>query len=691
MKKNVINLVLLSVLFILNSSLSLAQNPNSWTQKSNFGSTERYGAIGFSIGTKGYFGTGWTTLRTVDFWEYDPATDVWTQKADFGGSARVFATGFSIGTKGYVGCGEDMISITKDFWEYDPTANSWTQKADVGVLGRKGAVGYSIGNKGFIGTGLIDESTRVKDFWEYDPTTDTWTQKADVGGPVRAYAAAFSLGSKGYVGTGNSGSLEKDFWEYDPITDIWTQKADFAGLARFGGLGLSIGAFGYIGLGDAGIAYTNDFWEYNPATDNWTNIADSVGVIRTASSGFTIGYKGYFGTGKDGAVNTNDFWEYTPTCIPPVITAEPASQSIDYGTSASYSVTATYAVSYQWQEDSGAGFADITDGGIYSNATTNTLDISLAAVDMTGYKYRCIITGPCMLTSTTDGNATLTVASLEIVITPAAGQTKEYGSADPAPFTYTYLPALTGTDVITGLLSRVAGENAGEYIFELGTLSAGVNYNLSVAPTPTFSISTKALTITADNQVKCADGVVFGGVYSLTYNGFIAGEDSTDLGGAIVIGGDAVTAISDGNYTIEPSGLTSSNYNISFLNGILVIKPTPATPVITRSGDTLISDATTGNQWFKDGLQTDVVQHRQTQFQLLMFQSAKLVPHYLMFIQIQVTAYLTSNLKLQANHCIILKYTTVLVLWFGNRMMQSLMETTLKLLNSMVKNRDYTL
>ena len=50
----------------------------------------------------------------ADFWEYDPSTNVWTQKADFGGGARSGAVGFSIGSKGYIGTGG-----ANDFWEYD--------------------------------------------------------------------------------------------------------------------------------------------------------------------------------------------------------------------------------------------------------------------------------------------------------------------------------------------------------------------------------------------------------------------------------------------------------------------------------------------------------------------------------------------------------------------------------------------
>ena len=65
-----------------------------------------------------------------DFWEYDPATDTWTQKADFEGVGRGFAVGFSIGSNGYIGTG--LLGnlnyggpSSKDFWEYDP-GNSCT-------------------------------------------------------------------------------------------------------------------------------------------------------------------------------------------------------------------------------------------------------------------------------------------------------------------------------------------------------------------------------------------------------------------------------------------------------------------------------------------------------------------------------------------------------------------------------------
>ncbi|MCA2001587.1 MAG: hypothetical protein LDL51_06965 [Chloroflexi bacterium] len=78
-----------------------------------------------------------------------------------------------------------------------------------------------------------------------------------------------------------------------------------------------------------------------------------------------------------------------------------------------------------------------------------------------------------------------------ITVTPTAGQSKAFGAPDPA-FTYASSdPAAT----FTGALSRAAGENVGTYAFNLGTLSAGSNYTLSLAP-ENFSITPKPITVT---------------------------------------------------------------------------------------------------------------------------------------------------------------------------------------------------
>ena len=292
-----------------------ACTPNTWTQKANFGGGIRDEAVAFSIGNKGFIGTGsyWQTMFN-DFWEYDPVTNIWTQKANFGGVAREAASGFSIGNKGYIGVGQDSNGVLQDFWEYDPATNLWTQKANFGGVARSFSQGISIGTKGYIGMGEDINSTSLQDFWEYDPLTNSWTQKANYGGGPMASTSGFSIGNKGYVGTGIANGASQSFWEYNPSTNVWVQKANFGGGSRFKAASFSVGTKGYLGTGSFG--QLQDFWEYDPITNVWTQKANFGGGARSSTVGFSIGNKGYVGTGigPGGAPNDvrQDLWEYCP-------------------------------------------------------------------------------------------------------------------------------------------------------------------------------------------------------------------------------------------------------------------------------------------------------------------------------------------------------------------------------------------
>jgi len=279
----------------------------TWTQKANFGGTARFGAVGFSIGNKGYIGTGRdaSTNEYQDFWEWDQLTNAWTQKSSFPGTARDGAVGFSIGNKGYIGTGWDG-AVKQDFLEWDQGTNTWSSKANFTGVARSNAVGFSIGTKGYIGTGYGGSN----DFWEYDQSTNAWMQKATLGGTARYWAVGFSIGTKGYIGTGYDGTNSKqDFWEWNQSTNIWTQKANFSGGVRRNAVGFSIGTKGYIGTGTDGTNSKQDFWEYNTLTNAWVQKPNFGGTARFGAVGFSIGNKGYIGTGTDG-VDKKDFWEY---------------------------------------------------------------------------------------------------------------------------------------------------------------------------------------------------------------------------------------------------------------------------------------------------------------------------------------------------------------------------------------------
>jgi hypothetical protein len=238
---------------------------------------ERKGAVGFAIGTKGYIGTGQDGSGfKKDFLEYNPATNYWTVMANFGytvsttdtdGTARASAVGFSIGTKGYVGTGIDASGYTSDFWAYDQATDTWTKLAAFGGGNRASAVGLGLGTKGYIGTGW-NGTTYYKDFWEYNPATNVWTKKNDFGGDARKDAVAlYSFCGNGYVGLGMVPcSYFNDFWLYEPVTDTWIQKKEFGGGARASAVAFSIGADSqFVGTGsDANGTYYKDLWEYVP-------------------------------------------------------------------------------------------------------------------------------------------------------------------------------------------------------------------------------------------------------------------------------------------------------------------------------------------------------------------------------------------------------------------------------------------
>ena len=165
------------------------------------------------------------------------------------------------------------------------------------------------------------------------------------------------------------------------------------------------------------------------------------------------------------------------------------------------------------------------------------------------------------------------------MVTPVAAQTKVYGSADPTPFTYTLAPALVVPDVMSGVMGRVAGENVGTYAFTLGTLSAGTNYTLSIAATPTFSITPLAIVVTANaGQSK---------IYGSTDPVFAYTNVPALVGGDLFTGAlSRVSGENVGLYAITQGTLSAgSNYTLTFVSNDFSITPKPIV-VTANAGQT---------------------------------------------------------------------------------------------------------
>jgi hypothetical protein len=176
--------------------------------------------------------------------------------------------------------------------------------------------------------------------------------------------------------------------------------------------------------------------------------------------------------------------------------------------------------------------------------------------------------------SITFTGATLTVAPAPLTVT-AAVQTKVYGDADPA-LTYTATGFKFGETaaVLTGALSRAAGETVagGPYAINQGTL-AGPNYSITFAGA-TLIITPAPLLVVANHQTK-----VFGDPDpALTYT--VSGFRFADTAGGVLTGALSRVAgetVAGSPYAILQGTLAAnSNYSISFAGALLTITGLPA-------------------------------------------------------------------------------------------------------------------
>jgi photosystem II stability/assembly factor-like uncharacterized protein len=105
---------------------------------------------------------------------------------------------------------------------------------------------------------------------------------------------------------------------------------------------------------------------------------------------------------------TNNPFTVSTAIAPPQITTNPGNITLCETLNTSFSVTSSGSgLNYQWRVDSGSGYLNVTNGGVYSGSTTPTLSLTGIPASLNSYKYHCIVTN-------TSGNATSNEAVLTI-------------------------------------------------------------------------------------------------------------------------------------------------------------------------------------------------------------------------------------------------------------------------------------
>lgn len=304
-------------------------------------------------------------------------------------------------------------------------------------------------------------------------------------------------------------------------------------------------------------------WQVNTGS-GWTNIAIG-GVYSITAGSLNI-------VNPPAGMNGYLYRAYaTGTCLPsdtsgsvaltvrraPVVTGHPTSITRCEGINDTFTVTATgYNLTYQWQVNTGAGWNNVPATG-YSGQTTTSLIVQAPSASFNGYQYRCVVTGGCAPTATSNA-ATLNILSQPVItfhplnitrcegindtfVVTATGYNLSYqwqynsgsgwtnvplagyaGHKDDTLYAYAPPVALNGYQyrcVVTGGCGGTATSNAATLTLygKPAITSQPVNTAVCVGSTASFTVGTTGTSLTYQWRVNTGSGwtnVTNGGIYS---------------------------------------------------------------------------------------------------------------------------------------------------------------------------------
>ncbi|WP_165585856.1 MBG domain-containing protein, partial [Pedobacter nototheniae] len=284
---------------------------------------------------------------------------------------------------------------------------------------------------------------------------------------------------------------------------------------------------------------------------------------------------------------------------PPVITGNPPNRTICANGNTTFGVSATGALSYQWQvsTDGGINFADLANTAPYSGVTGTVLTITGASGALSGNRYRANAINTDGTTSSNSGiltvsNITTSVSSQTNIACFGAstGSATVSASGGISPYTYSWSPSGGTAALATGLTA--------------GTYVVTITDNIGCTATQNVIITQPASGITASGSqtnTSCNAGtngtatvVAGGGTGPYTYSwapsgGTGATASGLGAGAYTVTITDAIGCTATRNFTItQPSALitSTSQTNVSCnggSNGSASVTVSGGTPTYTYS------------------------------------------------------------------------------------------------------------
>jgi filamentous hemagglutinin family protein len=311
---------------------------------------------------------------------------------------------------------------------------------------------------------------------------------------------------------------------------------------------------------------------YAPTSYNTDAILGSLSYTGTYSSAANAGSYTIIPTGTYSTQQGYDitYIAGTLTITPQALTVAAQNQSKTYGVNASFGTTAFAVTGTLYGTDAITGVT-LTSPGSSSASSVGSYAISVANATGQGV-----------------GNYTITYVGGTLAVTPAPlsitaqNQSKGYGlTASLGTTAFTVSGTLYGTDAISGVNLTSPGSSSassvGSYAISVANAVGQGLENYTIAYVGgALSVTPAPLSITAQNQSKRYGTAVSLRTEAFATSGTLYNADAV-WGATLSSPGSASTAMV-GSYTISASnatGLGLSNYEITYVDGLLTVTPSP--------------------------------------------------------------------------------------------------------------------
>lgn len=216
-----------------------------------------------------------------------------------------------------------------------------------------------------------------------------------------------------------------------------------------------------------------------------------------------------------------------------------------------------------------ADFAEGATSGLPQNAGTYAILVKIKGLEAYGYAVKIFTILPCPVTVDWSGVDFANGFTYDGTAHPVTAAAK-IASSDNGNIEGNKVNANLSVSITKDGAFAEEIKTAGNYLL---TAASGndnyVIYDTEATRTTSFTVKPAHLTVTVNNKtITYGDNLPN---FTASYGGFVNGESSAVLSGKLDFICDYAKGSPVGKYDVKPTGLTSDNYEIKFVKGLLIV------------------------------------------------------------------------------------------------------------------------